>query len=60
MIDKWEDAVGRDKIHGAIATAPIARKGRAEEVAKAIAFLLSDDSSYVTGSVQTIDGGYTA
>lgn len=38
---------------------PIGRKGKPEEVAKLIAFLLSDDSSYMTGTVQVIDGGFT-
>ena len=37
---------------------PIPRLGEPEEVASVIAFLLSDDSRYVTGSVQTVDGGY--
>ena len=38
----------------------INRKGRPEEVAKLIAFLLSDESTYTTGSCYTIDGGYMA
>jgi NAD(P)-dependent dehydrogenase (short-subunit alcohol dehydrogenase family) len=33
------------------------RAGRAEEFATAIAFLLSDDASYITGSVIPVDGG---
>jgi NAD(P)-dependent dehydrogenase (short-subunit alcohol dehydrogenase family) len=37
----------------------IARKGQAEEVAALIAWLLCDSSSYITGSVQVIDGGWT-
>ena len=34
------------------------RGGMPEEVAQLIAFLLSDESSYITGSVHSIDGGW--
>lgn len=39
---------------------PIGRVGRPEDIAKTINFLLSDDSSWVTGSVWDIDGGVMA
>src|SRR5262249_7530207 len=39
---------------------PIGRIGRPEEIAAAAAFLLSDDSSYMTGADLLIDGGYAA
>lgn len=34
------------------------RLGTADEVAKVIAFLISDDSSFVTGAVYNVDGGW--
>ena len=39
---------------------PLGRLGKAEEVAKVVRFLLSDDASFVSGSYYLIDGGYTA
>lgn len=36
---------------------PLGRVGRPEDVAKAVLFLVSEDSSYITGEVINIDGG---
>jgi NAD(P)-dependent dehydrogenase (short-subunit alcohol dehydrogenase family) len=36
---------------------PLGRAGNPDEVAKAVAFLVSDDSSYITGIELFIDGG---
>lgn len=38
----------------------LGRQGRPEEVAAAIAFLASDDASFITGSDLLVDGGYLA
>ena len=37
---------------------PMGRIGRPEEIASSVAFLLSDESSYITGQVLSINGGW--
>jgi NAD(P)-dependent dehydrogenase (short-subunit alcohol dehydrogenase family) len=51
----WEDYV-RDATVGR----PIARMGRPEEIARAVLYLASDDSTFVTGVALAVDGGGVA
>ena len=41
----------------AINAQPIKRVGRPEDIADAVAFLASDDASYITGQTLIVDGG---
>jgi 3-oxoacyl-[acyl-carrier protein] reductase len=43
-----------------IQSLPMGRAGRSEELASAVAFLASDEASYITGQTLVVDGGLTA
>jgi len=62
-IDNYCQRSGADKqkIHAEeAALQPLGRLGQPEEVAELVYFLASDKAKFITGSLQVIDGGYTA
>jgi NAD(P)-dependent dehydrogenase (short-subunit alcohol dehydrogenase family) len=58
-MNRWwtDDDAMREQV---LAPVPLGRAARAEEIAAVVAFLASDDASYVTGALWTVDGGLTA
>ncbi len=54
---KHEKAEVREQLN---ARQPVGRLGRPEEIAHMALYLCSDEAAFVHGSVQTIDGGWTA
>ena len=54
-------AVERDRFQREIRLLqPLGRMGRVEEVADAVAFLLSEQSAFINGAIVPVDGGRSA
>ena len=54
------DDMGAERIEVFRRRAPMGRFGTPEDIGNAVLFLLSDRSSFVTGAVLPVDGGWTA
>jgi 3alpha(or 20beta)-hydroxysteroid dehydrogenase len=57
LLERYE---GTARHEAMLANTPIGRLGRGDEIAAVVAFLISDDSTFMTGSEVYADGGYTA
>ena len=49
--------MGEAEITRLVAQIPAGRRGRAEEIAKAVPFLASDEAAFTVGSELIVDGG---
>jgi glucose 1-dehydrogenase len=47
----------KPELNALLANIPLGRLGSTEDVAALVAFLCSDDASYITGSTFVVDGG---
>lgn len=50
--------LGQDTLRDLAAQTPLGRLGTPEDIAAAVAFLASDEASFITGQVLTADGGF--
>jgi acetoacetyl-CoA reductase len=50
-------AVPKDVLEKIIARIPVGRLGRAEDISRAVLFLVADDADFITGSTLSINGG---
>jgi len=57
IVSKMTDALSEDVRNQMLAAIPAGRFGTADDVARSVVFLASDDAAYVTGQVLSVNGG---
>lgn len=57
---KGQRARSQEVVGGLRAQHALGRLGTHDEIAASVSFLLSDEASFITGTLQLVDGGYTA
>lgn len=50
-------SVSEDRIKGIVDSLPLRRMGQTQDIVSTVLFLLSDDASWVTGQIWSVDGG---
>jgi 3alpha(or 20beta)-hydroxysteroid dehydrogenase len=60
IVTGMTQSASAEAVAGILSAVALRRDGRPEEVAAAVLFLASDESSYITGVALPFDGGYTA
>jgi NAD(P)-dependent dehydrogenase (short-subunit alcohol dehydrogenase family) len=58
MLDRFTGTTERKA--GLVASVPLGRMGRPEDIARAVVFIASDNAPFITGQILTVDGGKTA
>jgi 3-oxoacyl-[acyl-carrier protein] reductase len=55
----WLQRAGKEGVDALVERIPLLRVGSPQDIASTVAFLASDDASYITGQVIYVDGGIT-